>query len=97
MIVKFSIGKSDYQISCPENQQDQLLSIVKKVDEKFCKLSSHLKNADEKTLLAICCLTLQDEVENVNKSDNELKKDFAQTLDPIKNKLESLAKKIENC
>ena len=63
-ITEVVIGKSKYKIECPENQQEKLARLAAKVDEKARNLLSDLKNIDEKTLLAIVAITLEDELES---------------------------------
>ena len=62
-IVEFQINKSKYQIECPEDEKSKILELAKKLNKRTEKLAKHFAKIDEKTLLAICCLTMQDEIE----------------------------------
>ena len=111
MLLDFKIDGKKYKIECPVEDQEKVLALAKTVDQKAQKLRSHLKTADEKTLLAILCLTIQDEV-NSTISKQEVKKASRNEIDDIEEKvnleaiknvaqatkkIEDLAKKIERC
>lgn len=97
-IVEFKIIDSKYQIECPDNEKSKLLDIAKKVNERIKKLQTHFKNCDEKTLLAISCLTLEDELESNKNPDQTIKNledNISGDLDKLLNKLDLVAKNIE--
>ena len=110
MLVDFKIDGKKYKIECPADEEGKVLKLAQAIDKKAKKLRSHLKTADEKTLLAILCLTLQDEA-NSSSAKNPVKNDNEETgkieeklnLEAVKNivqatkKIEDLAKKIERC
>ena len=110
MLVDFKIDGKKYKIECPAEDQDKVLQLAKTIDQKAKKLRTHLKTADEKTLLAILCLTIQDEANNnpVQKTQKADKREIDEieekvNLEAINNiaqatkKIEALAKKIERC
>lgn len=107
--VEFSIDKVKYKIDCPEEEEQKILTLSKIIDKKAQKLRSHLKGIDDKALLAILCLTIQDEASNENKRPNKktpsqedqdlsemITKETIQNLNQVTKKIETLAKKIEN-
>ena len=110
MLVDFKIDGKKYKIECPADEESKVLKLAQAIDKKAKKLRSHLKTADEKTLLAILCLTLQDEA-NSNSTTHTVKDNSKETdaieeklnLEAVKNiaqatkKIEDLAKKIERC
>ncbi len=110
MLVDFKIDGKKYKIECPADEEGKVLKLAQAIDKKAKKLRLHLKTADEKTLLAILCLTLQDEA-NSNSTKDPAKNDNKETnkieeqlnLEAVKNivqatkKIEDLAKKIERC
>lgn len=68
-LVEFSIDKNHYRIECPKKDEKKVTDMAKIIDEKAKMLKSHLRNVDDKTLLAILCLTIQDEaITNEKKS-----------------------------
>lgn len=109
MLVEFKIDNKSYKIECPVEDQDKVESLAKIIDTKAKKLRSHLKNADEKTLLAILCLTIQDEVGKTPKTENEaedinvndleeqINREAIENINQATKKIEDLAKKIERC
>ncbi len=105
-IVEIAVGKSKYKIECPENEQEKLLRLALRVDEKTKKISSHLKHADDKTLLAIAAITLEEELETQsNKAlvengeekifDSENKNKEDDTYDALSENIENIAIYIE--
>jgi len=104
--VEISIGRLKYQIDCPEDEHEKLIHLAHKLDERVKKSLNNLRNVDEKTLLIITALTLEDELESksYNEDENSMVKidenDLYEVLtENIKNTtlyIEKLAKKIEN-
>lgn len=65
MIVEIKIGKSNYKIDCKESDHSKILSCAEKLNNRVNKLSSNLGNIDEKTLLVITSLMLEEELKNL--------------------------------
>ncbi len=110
MILELQIGKSQYKITCEESEKSKLLHLTKKLNERLNKLSVNFKNADEKTLLAISALMIEEELEQELRGDSDqLKSDEARKLNDqdiydavsenienISDYIEKLSKKIQN-
>lgn len=102
-LVEFNIGRSKYQIECPEAEKSRLLELAKKMNDRVNKLSQNFKNTDEKTLLVISSLMMEDEIElqnnyakNSPQINNDAYESLTQNIDNMTNFIEKLAKKIEN-
>lgn len=65
MIVEIKIIKSNYKIDCKESDQNKILNCADKLNNRLNKLTSGLGNIDEKTLLVIACLTMEEELKNL--------------------------------
>lgn len=65
MIVEIKIGKSNYKIDCKESDQSKILNCADKLNNRINKLNSNLGNIDEKTLLVITCLMMEEELKNL--------------------------------
>ncbi len=63
--VEISIGKSKYRIACLEEEEDRLVEIAARLNERVNKMSISLRNVDEKTLLVIAALTIEEELQGV--------------------------------
>ncbi len=63
-IVEFFIGKSKYKIECPASEQNKLQNLAQKLNERVQKLAQNFSGADEKTLLVITALMLEEAVES---------------------------------
>ena len=101
-LVELSVGRSKYKIECPESERNKLTSLAKKVDSRMQKLSQSFKNVDEKTLLLIASLTMEDELENSHKPDNDpvdtdvIYENLAQNIHNMTRDIEKLIHKIES-
>jgi cell division protein ZapA (FtsZ GTPase activity inhibitor) len=62
-IIDISIGKSKYKIDCPESQEPKLISLASKVNERVNNLSLLMRGAEEKMLLVLCAIAIEDELE----------------------------------
>ncbi len=62
-IVDISIGKSKYKVDCPEPQEPKLISLASKVNERVNNLSLLMRGAEEKMLLVLCAIAIEDELE----------------------------------
>ena len=62
-IIDISIGKSKYKIGCPEPQEPKLISLASKVNERVNNLSFLMRGAEEKMLLVLCAIAIEDELE----------------------------------
>jgi cell division protein ZapA (FtsZ GTPase activity inhibitor) len=103
MIFEIELGKSTYKINCDSNQKEKLQKLAGNLNERLNKVSLHKKNADEKTLLAITALLLQEELEGEKFSnqsqptkDEEIYNAISNNIENIAQYLENLTKKIEN-
>jgi len=106
-ITEITIGKSKYKIECPQNQQENLIRLAKKVDNKAQNLISHLKHIDEKTLLALVAITLEEELEskaetisknnssNINTNQNQEGNLEEDTYEALSENIENVATYIE--
>lgn len=63
-VIDISIGKSKYKIDCPESQKPRLVSLSNKVNERVNNLSLLMRGADEKMLLVLCAIAIEDELDN---------------------------------
>lgn len=95
--VEFKIGNSKYQIECPDSEEQKVLKLAKKIDQRAQNLSKHLKKIDEKTLLATCCLLMEDEIENAAKPTTKTPPIDNSQIENFAKKIDLLANKIENC
>ncbi len=64
-IIEVSIGRAKYKVECPQSQHARLLYLASKADERVKDLLYNLQNADEKTLLALCLLNAEEEIETM--------------------------------
>ncbi|MCE3255708.1 MAG: Cell division protein ZapA [Rickettsiaceae bacterium] len=62
-IINLAIGKSKYVIDCAEGEEDKVVTMAERLNKRINDLSLASKNADEKTLLMICALMIEAELE----------------------------------
>ncbi len=106
--VEIAIGRSKYKIQCQESEKAKLLATAEKLNERVNNLSFSFRNIDEKTLLVISALTLEEELESVsgNKkniqssesqvSDRDIYDAVSENMENISDYLEKLTKKIRD-
>lgn len=103
MIFEISIGNSTYKINCDFAEEEKLQKLANNLNKRIKNLSLYEKNADEKTLLAITALLLQEEllekkISNQSQplKDEELYAAISDNIESVAQYLEKLTKKIEN-
>jgi cell division protein ZapA (FtsZ GTPase activity inhibitor) len=104
MNIEIPIGKSRYKINCEEGQKEKLLRLAELLNKRVNSLSLEMKNVDEKTLLAISALMMEEELENKkgareNESeinDEDLYDAVSDNMENVAEYIEKLTKKIEN-
>ena len=98
-IVEFFIGKSKYKIECPESEQNKLLLLAKKLNERVQKLAQNFSGGDEKTLLVITALMMEEALElspaSTSEDENNFYNSVSENFENIADYIENLAKKIE--
>ena len=106
-IIEIAVGRLKYKIDCPENEHAKLTHLAHKLDERIKKSFGNLQNIDEKTLLVMTALTLEDELESKPHSnqeshavekidDSEMYAALTENIENVALYIEKLAKKIEN-
>lgn len=110
-IIEIAIGRGKYKIDCPENEQAKLQYLANKLDERVKKILPNFSGIDERTLLVISALTLEDELESAAPSpqnqqqenrvaekinDSEMYEALTENIENVASYIEKLAKKIEN-
>lgn len=109
--IELPIGKSRYKITCEDGREEELLQLASIINERINKLSIKFKNSDEKTLLAITTLIIEEELQS--KNDLEIEEDeiaeqtnkfneqdlydaISENMENIADYIEKLIKKIQN-
>jgi cell division protein ZapA len=63
-ILNLAIGKSKYSINCDDGEEDKIVALAAKLNERINNLSLALRNVDEKTILMLCALTIEEELDD---------------------------------
>lgn len=104
--IEIAIGKSKYKINCQESEKANLQKLAVKLNERVNRLSFAFRNLDEKTLLAISALVIEEELEEAQKhskpseakfsevSEQDVFDAVSENMENISNYLERLTKKI---
>ncbi len=64
-ILNLAIGKTKYTIDCLDNEKDKIIDLAKKLNEKVNNLSLAVRTVDEKTILMLCALMIEEELEDI--------------------------------
>jgi len=106
-IIEIAVGRLKYKIDCPANEHVKLVHLANKLDERIKKSFGNLQNIDEKTVLVMTALTIEDELESKAQGiqenfhdkkidDSEIYEALTENIENVADYIEKLAKKIEN-
>lgn len=95
-VIEIKIGNKNYKISCRDGEENHIISLSKKLNERFKNLSARFSHkADDSLLLVIIGIVLEDELQNLkndkvtdNKSRSVIEKTISR-IDEVINKLET--------
>ncbi len=110
MLIEIPVGKSRYKITCEESEKEKLLNIAERLNQRVNALSLQIKNIDEKTLLVIAALMIEEELSEENKVetpeddedesvtivDRDVYDAVSESMNNIADYIENLTKKIQN-
>jgi cell division protein ZapA (FtsZ GTPase activity inhibitor) len=107
MIVEIKVNKSLYKVECSEIEKNKIINNANKLDYQIKKLTQVLGNVDEKTLLILNSLMMQEEINNLiahknskeTSSDNvfsedEMLDEISQNIDNINSYIEKLTNRV---
>jgi cell division protein ZapA (FtsZ GTPase activity inhibitor) len=101
MIIDLRILNSRYKINCADEDEEKIRNLANQLNERLGDLESKMKTSDEKTLLLIAALSLQDQI---NQSDEEkegfekeeLYERLNDNIENITSYIEKISTKISN-
>ena len=96
--VEIAIGKSKYKIQCQDSEKDKLIATAEKLNERVNNLSFSFRHIDEKTLLVISALTMEEELqanprEKSVEPENEI--DDQDIYDAVSENMENICDYVE--
>lgn len=100
--VEICVGKSKYTIDCPDNEIEKIKKLAEKLNERVNKLSMEMRDVDEKTILMLCAIIAQGELEEHSQQnpsaakENDNIKILEQGIEEVASHIEKLANKIKN-
>lgn len=100
-VVEIKVGNSKYKIECENSQKEKLLQLSEKLNKKVKEISTSLRSTDEKTVLVISALMLEEELEEIRstkKEDADIteKSDAASSIIHQKDIQNALSNNMEN-
>ena len=106
MIIELPIGKSNYQITCKQSEQERLSHLAEKLNKRINRLAAQMPDKDDHSLLAIVALLLEGELEQSQNhedsdegaklNDQDVYDSVSETMENIADYVEKLTKKIQN-
>ncbi len=57
------VGKSKYTINCQDGEKEKLRNLSDKLNKRVNELSLKIRGADEKTILMLSAITIEEELE----------------------------------
>lgn len=101
MIIDLRILNSRYKINCAPEDEEKIRGLANQLNERLRDMESKMKTSDEKTLLLIAALSLQDQINQSDEEKEGLEKEelYERLNDNIENitgYIEKITKKISN-
>ena len=103
-IIEIEVGDSKYKISCKNDEEQHIIALSKKLDNRINELSNSLNNkANNSLLLIINSIMMQDEIDNLkasnlaqkeqanNNSYKKIAEESIKTIDDIMAQLKAVA------
>lgn len=91
------IGKSKYVIDCQESEKEKIIKLANKLNERVNDLSFKMRGGDEKTILMLSAMTIEEELDSLKNITNQNKnQEHKQTNNKSCNDLESASFFIES-
>jgi cell division protein ZapA len=109
--IEILIGDSQYKISCKTGEEERILYLADLVNKRLSKLSKKSGDLDEKTLLVILSLMIEDELErkldgailqneieeeDSKFNDQDIYDTVSENMENVASYIEKLSEKIKN-
>jgi cell division protein ZapA (FtsZ GTPase activity inhibitor) len=62
-LLEIYIGKSKYTLDCEDHEKPKITRLASKLNERVNRLSLKMRGADEKTVLMLCSIMIEEELE----------------------------------
>ena len=96
-IIEINIGNKKYKISCNNGEEEHILDLSRKLNQKYCNLAKNLGDkASDSLILVIMGLMLEDEVHNLDNNVKPLPNLSEQKLPFICKKVDTLIEQLES-
>ncbi len=90
-IIEITIGEKNYKISCNPGEEDHIVKLSQKINNRYNNLSKNIGDkASENLMLVIIALMLEDELSNLQQNHNQNAK-----IANISKKLENIISRLE--
>ena len=101
MIIDLKILNSRYKINCAAEDEEKICNLSNQLNERLRDMESKMKTSDEKTLLLIAALSLQDQINQSNEEKEDLEKDeiyerLSENIENVTSYIEKISNKISN-
>ena len=96
------IGKSKYTINCQDSEKGKLTKLSESLNKRVNELSLKLRGVDEKTILMLSAITIEEELSKINNNrdssqspDDKLQQEYKNTIEILTKNIEDIAIYIE--
>lgn len=69
-LVELTIGKRQLQLSCSDGEEQKLIELARQVDERITKITKSLSTGNDKMVLIMTAITMQDEINELKNGKN---------------------------
>ena len=71
-LLELYVGKSKYTIECDDSEKEKVTSLAAKLNQRVNSLSLQMRGADEKTILMLSSIMIEEELESLKNNSKSL-------------------------
>lgn len=95
MIIDLRIGRTNYKVNCHDCEQEKILELADRLNDRIDDLSQEVTTADDKTLLLIVALMLEEEVARLKNDESFSEARNEEILETLSETINNIASHIE--
>ncbi len=93
--LNIAIGQSKYTINCDAGEEEKVLNLAARLNERVNNLSLAMRGADEKTVLMLCALMAEEESDSARNQQNSVETSKVEKISTPKTDDENIKKIVE--
>lgn len=93
--MKITVNQKDYQINCIKEEEQKILELAKKIDQKIIALKNNLK-LDNENLLVLLCLMSEGEIESLIEDKEKIYNNISNNFEQANEIIKTVTSRIKN-